>query len=63
MTEAMIAIVVHCGKEDVSLQLCPGDFQLAEFDRWVRNRFDVSADQKVAFLDVKGQGRVLSCLL
>lgn len=52
----MISVVVHCGKEDVTLKLCPADFQFVEFDRWVRNRFDVTADQKMAFRDAKGSG-------
>jgi hypothetical protein len=62
MVEVMMDVVIRCGKEDVALQLCPADFQFAEFDRWVRNRFDTTPDQKIAFRDAKGSGTAyLAC--
>eukprot|EP01032_Pedospumella_encystans_P024547 gene24547-27758_t len=54
MTEAVVTIKVVFDKEEVKLQLQPGEFQFMEFDCWLRNRFDISPTDKVSFKNKEG---------
>lgn len=56
MTEAVVTIKVVFDKEEVKLQLQPGEFQFMEFDCWLRNRFDISPTDKVSFKNKEGIG-------
>mmetsp|Transcript_3017 Transcript_3017/g.4691 ORF Transcript_3017/g.4691 Transcript_3017/m.4691 type:complete len:203 (-) Transcript_3017:1007-1615(-) len=49
-----VELNVKCGKECVSLKVFREDFQFMEFDRWMRNRFNLSSSAKIIFKDIDG---------
>ena len=56
MTEAVITLEVVFEKEVVKLQLYPGEFQFAEFNCWLRSRFDIFPTDKILFKNKDGIG-------
>ena len=53
MSSIPITANITCGNEKAQVQLYPEDFKLAEFEHWLRNRFNI-AKSSVIFKDNKG---------